>query len=189
MIQHIDHITPWLSLEDVSSSTSIKAGDYWGNIYKGDYVGVYQVSLEKPEDLIHPEIGYIGKSKIIPTRLYELSNNTRSEKANSHNCGRYLRDAGVTTDKVFFRVLFASINSYGDLETYLQNEMRDKYNYTTGFKWTEATAGVHATYLKFKDIANRLSPEELAEAQGYIISLMVQNEVKKLSARDLDGFF
>jgi hypothetical protein len=188
MIEHIKHVTPWMTLDDIGSSTSKDMGKYWSNLYDGDYIGVYQVSLEQPEELIHPEIGYIGKSKILPTRMYELSNNTRSLKSNHHNCGRYLRDQGITTDKIYFRCLFADEQSYGDLESYLQDQMTEKYGYSTGFKWIQASAGTQSTFLKFKDIVNRLKPEELYEANGYIISRMVQEEILKQKKEPLDNF-
>lgn len=189
MIEKIKHISDWHPLSSIGSSTSQAMSRFWNGLYDGNHIGVYQVSFETPKDLIHPEIGYIGKSKILPTRLYELSNNTRSHKSNHHNCGRYLRDQGVDISSVNFRCLFIDDNFYGDVETHLQEQMRKKYGYRTGFKWIEASAGVESTYLKFKDIANRLKPEELADAQGYIISLMVQNEIDKMQQDKLKGFF
>lgn len=172
--------TDWLPLTDIGSATSAAMKKYWSDMHSGELTGVYQISLERPKELIHPEIGYIGKSSILHIRLYELSLNARSEKSNHHNCGRYLRQHGIDTSQVYFRVLFTKPEDYSDLEVGLQNQMRSKFGYSHGFKWTEATAGVASTFYKFKDVVRRLDVEELYKALNYINSEIIKKEVAKL---------
>lgn len=190
-VNYIEHVTDWFPLSDIGSSSSNRMEEYWNLLYAGEHVGVYQVSLEQPKDLVHPEIGYIGKSKILPTRLYELNLNTRSPISDAHNCGRYLRETGIDINQIFVRIIFTDPKMYGDVEMDLQKQMTDRFNYPMGFKWTKATAGQDSAFYKAKNCIRSLSIDDMYKLKMLfdeeIINRTVENVLKNLP-RTLDRF-
>lgn len=167
------HQTPWLSLVDVPSvgskqNPTKKGQEFWDNIYPSARAGVYQISTSCPKDLIHPEIGYVGESSDIPTRIYGMRLSALSEQSDQHGCGRYIRSEGIDPETVYFRVLFTTPENRRALETHLQAQMLDKFGYEQGFAWSAASSGVASSKLKAQDAIRRLNMEEIEEIVEFI---------------------
>jgi hypothetical protein len=167
------HQTPWLSLMDVPSvgskaNPTKKSKEFWDNIYTKSRAGVYQISTTCPKDLIDGDIGYVGESSDIPTRVYGLRLSATSEQSDQHGCGRYIRSEGINPESVYFRILFTTPENRRVLETYLQQQMLDKFGYEQGFAWAAATSGVASSKFKAQDAIRRLNIEETKEVVEFI---------------------
>lgn len=172
-LEMIIHKTDWIPLLDVTSvgskqNPTKKSQEYWDSIYTGIRAGVYQVSTTRPNELVHTDIGYVGESSDIPTRLYGLKLSATSEQSDQHGCGRYIRSEGIDPAKVYFRVLFTAPENRRKLEGHLHNQMVDKFGYEQGFAWSSATSGVASSKFKAQDAIRRLNLEETKEIAEFI---------------------
>ena len=117
--------------------------DFWKQ-YPYGKTGVYQLSLNKPKELVDKDIVYIGVSGTIHNRISNIRTcgGRGSSKSTHHNAGVYMRYNNITPDDVFVRILFVKkLKDAKSLEKELQQAHRTKFNYPLGFKWTEASGG------------------------------------------------
>jgi hypothetical protein len=114
--------------------------EFWESFSDGKHSGVYQVSLTKPEDLVHKDICYIGESGCLPKRISDLRTSAgKNNKVTHHMCGVYIREEDIDINSVYVRVLIADDKK--KLERYLHNEHRLKFGYDIGYLWEEASGG------------------------------------------------
>jgi hypothetical protein len=151
-------ISPWIPVDQIPTDRS-KIYDSMNEKY--GTCGVYQVALAEDltdigEDLVHENIGYIGKSKDILSRTY----NIRAPKG-SHGASRYIRQNELDRSQVKIRYLYTSPDDYSLLEEILHNEMKNQFGYR--FKWTEASAGSDGNYSHILDMTRRLTSDEILD--------------------------
>ena len=118
--------------------------------------GVYQVvrTEHKTDDLVSPNIGYIGKSRSIFGRVWCM-------KANKHNACNYIKHNNIPTSDIWARFLFTESGSQDKLERILHDKMRENYGYT--FQWREASAGTDGSMLRLYEMIDKISTREDAE--------------------------
>ena len=167
------HQTPWIALTDAPSvgsnaNPTKKSQEFWDAIYSKSRSGVYQISTECPKELISPDIGYVGESSDVPTRVYGLKLSASSEQSDQHGCGRYIRSEGINPETVYFRVLFTTPENRRTLEKYLHAQMLDKFGFEQGFAWTAATSGIASSKFKAQDAIRRLNIQETKEVVEFI---------------------
>lgn len=167
---NITHITEWFPVAEIPTDRSAK---YKLMVESYGTVGVYQVALTKDiqdigKNLIHPEIGYTGKSNTILKRTYDI----RAPKG-SHGASRYIRQEGLDRgNDVCIRYIYTDTTKCTDLENKIFELTMEKYGYR--FKWTDASAGISGKYSQMIDYATCLSSEELLESLGEIKDLIIQ---------------
>lgn len=119
--------------------------------------GVYQVctTSEKMNEIIYPNLGYIGKSKSIFGRTYCL-------KINKHNACNYIKHNKLEHSDVWVRYFFTeNERQASDLERLMHEEMEKAHGYR--FKWREASAGTDGSILRLYEMIDKLSDREEAE--------------------------
>lgn len=124
--------------------------------------GVYQVAhrSDMHDDLINEKIGYIGKSKDIFGRVYDM-------KTGQHNACNYIKRNGIDKNDVFVRYLFTEAGSEQTLETMLHDEMQKRYGYR--FAWREASAGNDGAMIRLYELIDKIDNlEELKGVARYI---------------------
>lgn len=167
----IGTVTPWIPVDKIPSNGH---KDYDSMNEKFGTVGVYQLALSEDiddigEDLVHPKIGYTGKSKSILSRTYEIR-----QPSGNHGVGRYIRQQGLDKSTgVKIRYIYTSEEEYSDLERQIHKDTKDTYGYR--FAWTTASAGNDGTYSQVVDLANKLTVDEIFD----IIPLLKQLAVQK----------
>lgn len=164
-------ITDWMPVSKIPSSGSSEQ-DRLNDMYGRS--GVYQVALTEDvesigQDLVHPKIGYTGKSKDILTRTYDIR-----QPAGSHGAGRYIRQNKYCKEKdVRVRYVYTSQEDYTNLEREIHDESKNRYGYR--FAWTDASAGNDGTYSQLLELSNKLTVEEIFD----IIPVLKQLAIKK----------
>jgi len=164
-------VSPWIPVDKIPSNGH---KDYDAMNDKFGTVGVYQVALTEDIDdikdsLVHPKIGYTGKSKSILSRTYDIR-----QPAGTHGAGRYLRQNNINkSTEAKIRYIYASEEDYSDLEKLIHDETKNQYGYR--FHWTTASAGNDGTYSQIVDLANKLTVDEIFD----IIPLLKQLAMTK----------
>jgi hypothetical protein len=100
-------------------------------------VGIYQIALNKDiveigDSIIHPLIGYTGKSKSIHSRTYSI-------RGGGHNVCKYIRQNNIAPNDVFVRLLLVEPGNETELENKIHSETEKLCGYRFG--WKEASAG------------------------------------------------
>jgi hypothetical protein len=145
--------------------------------------GVYQVAFEENienigSDLVHPLIGYTGKSeKNILNRTYSIRT-----PAGGHGVSRYIRQNNIDRSKVFIRYAYCSESNVASLENKIHSKSKEKFGYT--FEWIEASAGANGRVHLVLDEGKRLTSEELlfiiSEYKKYAIEANAREFLEKL---------
>jgi hypothetical protein len=119
--------------------------------------GVYQVvrSEHKTDDLISPNIGYIGQSRSIFGRVWCM-------KANKHNACNYIKHNNIAYSDIWVRFLFTDLENRGKLERLLHDKMKETYGYT--YQWREASGGTDGSMLRLYEMLDKISNREDAES-------------------------
>ena len=130
--------TEWLRLSSLppigtarDAHKTQKYIDFWKQ-YPYGKTGVYQLSLNKPKELVDKDIVYIGVSGTIHNRISNIRTcgGRGSSKSTHHNAGVYMRYNNITPDDVFVRILFVKkLKDAKSLEKELQQAHRTKFNY------------------------------------------------------------
>jgi hypothetical protein len=119
--------------------------------------GVYQVvrTEHKTDDLVSPNIGYIGQSRSIFGRGWCL-------KANKHNACNYIKHNNIAYSDIWVRFLFTDLENRGRLERLLHDKMKETYGYT--YQWREASGGTDGSMLRLYEMLDKISTREDAES-------------------------
>lgn len=163
--------TPWIPINNIPSNGH-KDFDIMNE--KFGTVGVYQVALaedidEIGDNLVHPKIGYTGKSKSILSRTYDIR-----QPQGTHGAGRYIRQNNIDkTTGAKIRYIYTSEEDYSDLEKAIHKDSQDMFGYR--FEWTTASAGNDGTYSQVIDLCNKLTVDEIFD----IIPLLKQLAITK----------
>lgn len=142
-------VSPWVKLVDIPSigdkdKMSENVRRVWEDITGGVYTGIYQVSIKRPKNLVHKDICYIGESEFFPMRITNLRGSAgKGNKTLHHMCGVYIREENIDINTIYVRFLTddSTDDSRKQLEKWLQAEHKRKFNYITGYAWTEASGG------------------------------------------------
>lgn len=172
------HATEWMPISEIpyasqKHNTARSTKDWWNNLFapkeEDNHRGIYQVSLKKPKNFLHKDIGYIGKSDYIPYRVYTLKSSASSEKTTHHQCGRYLRFMGYKPEDVFVRVLFIQDRQVGVIEDIIHSRMNSEFKYEKGFAWAAASGGPASSMIRAYDSIGRISDvSQLEHLEQYI---------------------
>lgn len=168
--------TKWIRLDDIPTPTSYRelgtsTASFWEDILGSKWVntnraGVYQVSLTRPKDIVHRDIGYTGKSDCVPKRLSDLRTSAGAgHKTAHHMCGVYLREENIKVSDVYVRCLsplhVASIkNSIEFMERWIHNEHKKRFGYKVGYAWEEASGGYKSCRIQTQMSIKRLESLE-----------------------------
>lgn len=172
-------ITDWISVSKIPSTNSSEQ-DRLNDLY--GRCGVYQVALTEDiesigQALVHPKIGYTGKSKDILTRTYDIR-----QPAGSHGAGRYIRQKGYCKEKeVKVRYIYTSQEDFSKLEKKIHDSTFEKYGYR--FAWTEASAGNDGVYSQILDLSNKLTIEEIFDIIPTLKQLAIQKNAENFLER------
>lgn len=153
--------TKWVPLTDIPSATSyVTLGknclDYWKNYTNGVHVGVYQVSLKKPTDVVHKDICYVGKSDCLPKRLSDLRSAAgANNKVAHHMCGVYIREEKIDINDVYVRCVLS--DDEHELERWLHQEHKQRFGYKVGYAWEEASGGYKSCRIQSQMSIKRLN--------------------------------
>jgi hypothetical protein len=142
-------VSSWVKLIDIPSvgdkdKMSENCKRVWKELTDGVYSGIYQVSLKQPKDLVHKDICYIGESDFLPMRLTNLKGSAgKGNKTTHHMCGVYIREENIDINTIYVRFIPFSDkdNNRKEFEKWLQQEHKNKFDYITGYAWTEASGG------------------------------------------------
>lgn len=142
--------TPWLPISSVKSR-----GAYHPGVKMS---GVYQISTQKVDDLVHPEIGYVGMSKNVEDRIYGVKLGFYGKKSN-HTAGKWLKSNGFDPDTTFYRILFC--DEALKLERFFQETNRKEFGYT--YKWQGAGGNQAGRDFQLQEMINELSITSIVE--------------------------
>ena len=172
-------ITGWMPVSKIPSSGSSEQ-DRLNDLYGRS--GVYQVALSEDisdigDSIVHPKIGYTGKSKDILTRTYDIR-----QPAGSHGAGRYIRQNGYNKETdVKIRYLYTSSEDYTNLERLIHEQSYLKYGYR--FAWTDASAGNDGTYSQLLELSKKLTVEEIFDIIPVLKQLAIQKNAENFLER------
>jgi hypothetical protein len=142
--------TEWRAVVSIPST---KTKLYYERVEGEGEVGVYQIALNKDiaeigESIIHPLIGYTGKSKSIHSRTYSI-------RGGGHNVCKYLRQNNIASNDVFVRLLLVEPGNEAELESRIQAETEKLYG--SRFGWKEASAGKDGDEYEIIELFNTLT--------------------------------
>jgi len=168
--EFILHQTDWIPLATVparlaASTITQKSQLFWESLHEKN-TGVYQVSLSRPKELVHKDIGYIGQSGELGVRVYNLKNSLTSLKNSHHQCGVYLRCEGVDVSQVYVRMLFSDNPSV--LEDILHNAQRSKFKHDIGYAWEEASGGHRSCRITAMNSIDRCDMEKCMQLKEHL---------------------
>ena len=172
-------LTDWVSVSKIPSTGSSEQ-DRLNDMYGKS--GVYQVALTEDiesigQSLVHPKIGYTGKSKDILARTYDIR-----QPAGSHGAGRYIRQNGYNKETdVKIRYAYTSSEDCSKLEKNIHDECTNEYGYR--FSWTEASAGNDGCYSQLLELSNKLTVEEIFDIIPVLKQLAIQKHTDNLLER------
>lgn len=187
--------TEWMSLSEIPSAASyVKLNDkclaYWnwhagsfGDIRK-EYYGIYQVSLTRPKPLIHKDITYIGQSTCLPKRVSDLrAAAVATNKVAHHMCGIYIREEKIDIKRVYVRCILPYEESdVMNIERWLHDEHKSRFNYKTGYAWEEASGGHRSSRIQCQHAIKRLETikdcEKVMSALSERMKILKSNGVK-----------
>lgn len=172
-------ITDWIPVSSIPSSDSSEH-DRFNDTY--GKTGVYQVALTEDiesigQALVHPKIGYTGKSYNIHTRTYNIR-----QPSGSHGAGRYIRQNGYCKEKdVKVRYVYTSPGDYANLERKIHDQSFEKYGYR--YAWTDASAGNDGTYSQLLELLTKLTIEEIFDIIPVLKQLAIQKNAENFLER------
>lgn len=170
----ITHVSEWRKVSELPS-TSARQQEL-DDTYSS--AGIYQVAVlddidKIGEELVHEDIGYIGKSTNIHDRTYHIRLTANSKTGGSvrHNLGRFIRQSkDIDIANVYVRYLYCAPGDETSLEQSFHTEMTKRYGYT--FKWREASAGKDGDYSMATLLVSKLSNDDRKKLVRYIEDLI-----------------
>ena len=149
----------WQPLMSFGSRNSKKAAD---NKIKYGSFGVYLVSTKNnlSENIIDANIGYVGKSKDIFSRIYDI-------RGGDHGVRKYIHSKNINPEDVYIKLLFTEKEGESYLEKLIHEENHNKFGYR--FSWKEASGGNDGALTRiFTDIDKIESEDDLKEIADFI---------------------
>jgi hypothetical protein len=173
----ITHISEWRKIADLPSSESKhRALDA-----KYGASGIYQVATESDidkigDELVHGDIGYIGKSSNIHDRTYKIRQTANSKSnSQSHGAGVYIRQKeDLNVDTCYVRILYTAEDDTSFMEAAFHNAMTSQFGYK--FKWREASGGRDGDYTNATILVDKLNNEDRRNLIRYIEEV-IKNEL------------
>lgn len=159
--------TEWVRLTEIPSVSrtddlSNTCVSWWKNYTDGVYSGVYQVSLNRPKNIVDKDICYIGQSDTLPLRMSNMRTSAgKGNRATHHNCGVFIREEKIDIETVFVRCLLDDKSK--DLEKWLHNEHKKKFGFKLGYAWEEASGGYKSARITVQSSIRRLETLEALE--------------------------
>jgi len=134
-------VSDWMPVSQFPSKRTKRAADLETELGK---FGVYQVALyrdieEIDQNLVHPLIGYTGKSTTIISRIYDIKASAQNKNNSAHGAGRYIRQNNINLDDVYVRILNTEEGEESNLEYSIHNATMDEYSQR--FAWKTASSG------------------------------------------------
>jgi hypothetical protein len=120
------------------------------------------------DNLVHQDIGYIGKSGNIHDRTYKIRQTANSKtNSQSHGAGVYIRqNEDLNVDTCYVRILYTADTDSSFAESAFHNEMTNKFGYK--FKWKEASGGKDGDYTNATILVDKLGNEDRKNLIRYI---------------------
>ena len=149
----------WQPLTNFESRNSRKAAEN-KNKYGGS--GVYLITTKEnlTDDIINANIGYVGKSSNIFSRVYDV-------RGGEHGARKYIASKGITPEDVYVKLLFTDEKGESLLESLIQEENFKRFGYK--FFWKEASGGNDGAVTRIlSDIDKIENEEELRKIADYI---------------------
>lgn len=156
--------TEWVRLIDIPSAGSYNSLtdtciSWWKTYTGGIYAGVYQVSLNRPKNIVDKDICYIGQSDTLPKRLSDLRSSAgQGNVVTHHSCGVFIREEKIDIETVFVRCLIDKDKKA--LEDWLHKEHKTKFGFRVGYAWEEASGGHKAARITAQASIKRLKTLE-----------------------------
>jgi hypothetical protein len=145
--------TEWLPLSTLKSA---------GNYYPEEKVaGIYQIADTKIPEIVHSDIGYIGKSANVEGRVWNVGAGVRGVSSSNHSCGKWLNSNGYSAEEVFYRILFIAKDDVSKAENYLHDKMNRLHGYR--FKWLAAGENKLGRDFQLREQINELSITSIVE--------------------------
>lgn len=146
----ITNILDWQPLLNFDSKNSRKLLE---NKEKYGSTGVYLVSSKEnlTNELIDSNIGYIGKSKNVFRRVYDI-------RGGEHGVRKYLNMKNISPETVYVKLLFTRENEENVLETRLHDEHFKRFGYK--FLWKEASGGNDGVITRILSEIDKIESEE-----------------------------
>jgi hypothetical protein len=145
--------TEWLPLSTLKSA---------GTYYPDERVaGIYQISDSKIPEIVHADIGYIGKSANVEGRVWNVGAGTRGVSSANHSCGKWLNSNGYSADEVFYRILFIPREDITKAESAIHDKMNKLHGYR--FKWIESGENKLGRDFMLREQINELSIVSIVE--------------------------
>lgn len=140
----------WQPLLTFDSKNSRKISE---NKEKHGSSGVYLVALKEhlTNSLIDSNIGYIGKSKNIFRRVYDI-------RGGEHGVRKYLNMKNISPENVCVKLLFTRENEENVLETRLHDEHLKRFGYK--FAWKEASGGNDGVITRILSEIDKIESED-----------------------------
>lgn len=175
----IAHMSDWIAVSHIPTKTQDKyriMNDQHGTC------GVYQVAqsehIEEIGDaIVHPKIGYTGKSANVLNRTYAIR-----QPAGDHGANRYIRQNGFDKSvDVVIRYIYCHENDLTNLESTIHKTTSEKYGYR--FAWVEASAGNDGNKSTIVDLAERLTSEEILDIIKQLKNIAIENNEREFLKR------
>ena len=145
--------TEWLPLSSLKS-----AGTYYP---EEKVAGIYQISDSKIPDIIHADIGYVGKSANVEGRVWNVGAGVRGVSSSNHSCGKWLNSNGYSPDEVYYRILFIPKEDTTKAESFIHERMTKLHSYR--FKWLESGENKLGRDFQLREQINELSITSIVE--------------------------
>lgn len=187
------HVTEWIPLTDIPSMghgkatyVSPKSNLFWRKTcIVESRSGVYQVSLTRPESFIHEDIGYIGKSKDLRKRVYNLACDSKPNNVSEHHkCGVYLRHSNINPADVYVRMFITKEKDISSIEKYLHGQQRSVHNHSIGYAWKEASGGPSSCRIAAQTAINRCDINTCIELRKYLEERIATLEKKEMTFQE-----
>lgn len=138
---------PLLNFDSKNSRKSLEKKEKHGSS------GVYLVTLKEhlTSELIDANIGYIGKSKNIFRRVYDI-------RGGEHGVRKYLNMKSVNPETVYVKLLFTRENEENVLESRLHDEHLKRFGYK--FSWKEASGGNDGVITRILSEIDKIESED-----------------------------
>lgn len=172
------HVSEWIPVSQIPTVDSKGEREL---IEEHGSAGCYQFARvedlkEIGSELIHPKIGYIGKSTRLTSRTYDVR-----APSGSHGVRRYMNQNDWSNDDVFVRYIHCDVTDV----TKLENILHEKTVELTGktFAWRDASQGGDGHYSMTKEYMKKLDGKELLSLIPYIKELYLIRANEEANAR------
>lgn len=149
----------WQQLTSFESRNSKKVAD---NKAKYGSCGVYLITTKDnlTDELIHANIGYVGKSSNVFSRVYDV-------RGGEHGARKYIASKGINPEDVYVKILFTEEEGESLLERLIQEENLRRFGYK--FSWKEASGGNDGAMVRIlSDIDKIENEDDLKKIADYV---------------------